>query len=276
MTTVPSAGDDPARAPIVSTAFPDGTLRIGPVDGGASADPAASPAAAVPATAASAGDGGAAGDPPQADANPAIGAMPWPGTADGRDRLAAHAAVFAAWGARLPDGSSDPCLDALDQGLRCQNMVGAWQSVLDIDRPAVLELRDGADSAWVALLGVHGDRAEVALDGVRRRVAADSVARHWHGRFTVLWRVPEGYRVPFGLGARGDVVTVLRTQLARHVSVPPALNASDFDAGLDAALRQWQRGRGLDDDGIAGAMTWLHLGDDAATTPRLRGPAGGH
>jgi len=81
-------------------------------------------------------------------------------------------------------------------------------------------------------------------------------------------RLPEGPTLR--LGATGPEVAVLRRQLSLLGDMPERDNAgaNDFDAGLDTAVRRFQRRNGLNADGAVGARTRAALN----VTPQEHAP----
>ena len=103
------------------------------------------------------------------------------------------------------------------------------------------------------------------------RFTPSELTLHWSGDHLLLWRPPEfaGVLVP---GMEGPGVIWLRESLARARGEPPDAAPSPlYDPPLEAAVRRFQRERGLAVDGIVGEMTQLALSADASAPmqPRL-------
>ena len=188
---------------------------------------------------------------------------------------ATWAALFRAWGYALPEGVSDEaaCRRAEAAGLRCLAGRGAWQQLLQLDRPALLWLRDAGGAEYPVLLrALAGDRATLEAGGVEAAWPVDTLSRHWMGRHLLLWR-PLADGAVLRPGMRHPAVATLRARLRRAgFGLPPAADSQGFDPELEAAVRRFQRERGLRADGIVGARTQMKLNElpGAARVPRLQ------
>ena len=158
-------------------------------------------------------------------------------------------------------------------GLQCYQAQGAWSTLLELDRPAVLELWVAADAEprHVALLSLAGDRATVSVGGRRETVSTSEVQRVWRGRATILWQMPPGYRGPSRRGDNDATSAWLAERLALLAGDRIDGNGA-FDGALEERLRSFQREAGLRPDGVAGPRTWMRLNDSTGVgAPVLRG-----
>lgn len=202
---------------------------------------------------------------------------PWPDYVprdESEDR--AFAILFDRW--RSPFDAMEgeaPCVYARKVGLACLRGMGTLDEVLDIDRPAVLELSTEGGVYAAALVAVQDDTVDLVIADRTYRLPRAVLDASWGGRYTLLWQLPPEYRGPIGPGARGASVAWLRQQLQDATGVPVAGTAQDaFDAALTAALRGWQSSQGLQADGRAGPRTWIALHDAAGlAAPRLQDAA---
>jgi len=189
---------------------------------------------------------------------------------------AAWMALFRSWGYVLPEGLSDAeaCRRAEAAGLRCLAGRGAWQQLLQLDRPALLWLRDAQGAEHPVLLrAVQGERVTLEAGGIEAEWPVDTLSRHWMGRHLLLWR-PLAEGAVLRPGIRHPAVADLRQALMRGAFAPASTTADPyrFDAELEAAVRRFQRERGLQADGIVGARTQMKLNElpGAASVPRLQ------
>lgn len=150
------------------------------------------------------------------------------------------------------------CSQAGRVGLSCLELDTTWEELRALDLPAVLHLDGGRGPDRVALVAMDRQRVQLAMaDGVRW-LRRDDLDPNWTGAATVLWQLPPGYRRPLQRGNRGEPVRWLRRQLG-EAGHPSSGRADEFDATLERAVRDFQGRHDLEQDGIAGPMTWIHL-----------------
>ena len=186
-----------------------------------------------------------------------------------QSRSLAYAALLRAWGVE-PTGR-DPCRQVEVQGLRCRSSRGGLDELRQLNRPAVLYLRDSLGEGFYAtLIALDQRSASFAVGGETKIVALGALAPQWSGHYTLLWRVPPEVQGNLQAGERGAAVQWLARQLA--VTTDQAAEAPKeavFDAALVARLRQFQLTQGLIPDSALGPQTLLRLslqGDSAAPT----------
>ncbi len=171
----------------------------------------------------------------------------------------AYAALFRAWGADFEDG--DPCRQAESAGLRCRTARGALDELREIDRPAVMSMRDAQGREFfAALTGLGDETATLSVGGKTRTVALETLAAQWSGYYTVLWRMPPQAHEYIQYGERGPAVAWLRTQLAQGRGGATQTSENPvFDDALWRQVKQFQLAQGLMPDGIAGPRTLMRL-----------------
>jgi general secretion pathway protein A len=202
----------------------------------------------------------------------------WPGEARARDDAlaAAHAAQFERWNIPLTAGGGDPCAQAVTRGLRCFSGFGNLGSLAGIDRPAILTLVDDDGREYQAtLLALDEELATLAFAHGTETVAIKDLEARWQGRYQLLWRVSPLGNTVLRPGRRNADVLWLTTGLA--AAGIASLQARDtYDADVVAAVRSFQRARGLVADGVAGRQTLIQLNSEIdASIPRLRGRGDG-
>ncbi|BAU47951.1 peptidoglycan-binding protein [Sulfurifustis variabilis] len=190
------------------------------------------------------------------------------------DTESALAALFAQWRrdyARL-EGKTG-CQRAQSIGMRCVYGSGNWNRLRQLDRPAVIELLDAEGRRHhVLVTGIGDERVALEIGGKAREYAIADLDRYWYGKYLSLWTPPPGRHAAFKRGMRGPGVVWLRQALARFNGEPMPERASEvFDRALEEQVKAFQRRHGLDDDGIAGRGTLIHLDvyDGGRPTPRL-------
>ncbi len=164
-----------------------------------------------------------------------------------------------AWGTTLDDG--DPCRAAHKQHLQCfKRTNGTLALIRQLDRPAILTLRDGRGRPAYALLeGLSAKSAQLRVDGAERSVPLVALADYWRGEFTTLWRTPPEFGAAGLETPAAPAAHWLAAQLAAARGEPLAA-----DRRVDAkTLRDWiyafQLTQGLPLDGMPGPITLMLL-----------------
>ncbi len=204
--------------------------------------------------------------------NPPRQKLIWPKQAIATDNAstAAQIAQFRQWGISLTNGATDPCKQAITQGLRCFSAIGNLGSLINLDRPAILTLVDYLGQQYQAtLLNISGDQATLAFAHGIEKVSVDDLEMHWQGQYQLLWRVaPDGLAI-FRPTDRGPGVTWLTKNL-RAAGITSVQVKDNYDANVVEAVKAFQRNRGLLVDGIAGRQTLIHLRSvNDKSVPRL-------
>ncbi|MEO8656628.1 MAG: AAA family ATPase, partial [Ramlibacter sp.] len=207
-------------------------------------------------------DAGPVPPPPAASvaAAPAKAAKPAVALADALERPAAepladsrtlaYAALLRAWGADYQGG--DLCKQAQTLDLRCRSARGGLDDLRELNRPAVLELRDAQDREFSALLsGLNSNRASFVVGGKTHTVDISALAAQWAGQYTLLWRMPQQARENIRLGERGPAVAWLSRSLALAQGRTPE-DGEDalFDQALLRQVKKFQLEQGLIPDGL--------------------------
>jgi general secretion pathway protein A len=177
----------------------------------------------------------------------------------GDSRALAYSALFRAWGADYRGG--DACRQAESLGLRCQTARGGLDEIRELNRPAVLLLRDARGRELYATLSTLDDKsAGFALGEQTRTVAVGALAAQWSGQYTLFWRMPSNARENLSFGEHGPAVAWLSRQLAQAQGRAVDVNEDAlFDEPLLRQVKQFQLTRGLIPDGVVGPRTLMRL-----------------
>lgn len=179
------------------------------------------------------------------------------------DTETAFSTLLGLWGVSYPaPGVTRACEAAQAAGLLCLFQRGSWGHLLRLQRPAILTLTDSQGrSHQLVLTGVTADGDPVLDAGgepVEARLA--ELMATWLGDYLVIWQPEAGGGRTLAPGARDPAVVWLREALAGILGRP--LDSADpalYDPVLTAAVQEFQRGRRLEADGIAGARTMIAL-----------------
>jgi general secretion pathway protein A len=288
-TTLAKAADEVLRQPVAERGGGQRALALGLIlvvavaaalllnwpqqhDGAPAPQPAvAEPVVAEPVVAGPIVDA-APSEPPGANAGvPVVSELDWPG--DGppsRSEALAYAALFRAWG--LDHAGGDACREAARQGLRCRAARGGLDELRQLNRPAVLVMRNSRRQEYqAALTGLDDHSATLAMGAETKRVSLDTLAEQWSGYYVQLWRMPPELSENIRQGERGPAVAWLGRQLAQAQGRPVDANADPiFDDALARQVKQFQLAEGLVPDGAVGPQTLMRLSAIAdKTAPRL-------
>ncbi len=176
---------------------------------------------------------------------------------------AALEALFRAWEIEYrPGGSRTVCEQAQRQGLRClEDGGGSMDNLRAVNRPAVLRLRDDKGGEYyVTLTGLEGETASCVIGNATEAFDVKKIVRQWSGDYILFWRVPSDYKERLRPGKRGPLVAWLAKELAlvKGRSVRTGLGQV-YDEEIVRQVKEFQRDKGLNPDGIAGLSTILKL-----------------
>ena len=176
--------------------------------------------------------------------------------------------LAALWG--VTPGAGDPCEAAQQHELRCHQGKGGLYELRQLDRPAVLTLRDGPQERHAVLVALDDDKATLSVSGVRQQVSIASLAARFDGTFTTFWRVPRGFRDQVPVGGAGADVDWIAARLAQIDGSAQPAQGQLLDAPMQQRLRAFQAAHGLKADGMAGPRTYMRLNQlGGVAEPRL-------
>ncbi|MEN3291361.1 MAG: ral secretion pathway protein [Burkholderiales bacterium] len=187
---------------------------------------------------------------------------------EGKD--AAYQQLAKLWGVSVPD--DDPCVTARELNLHCYRSSRGFAELRQLDRPALLTLRDAeARNYYVLLTGLSDSAATLQVGNVTQTVSLLVLARYFDGDFTTLWRAPWLYRGYLEAGDKGPEVDWIAAQLARLNGEKPPGEHQMLDDNMVARIREFQTAQGLKPDGMVGPLTFMHLNRASGVDePRLK------
>lgn len=187
------------------------------------------------------------------------------------DSQSAYRQLTKLWGQTLTDG--DPCQVLRQENLRCFASSKGFAEIRQLDRPAILNLRDPAGQPYAALLtGLTDTQATLAIGDKTYSVSLLALGRHFQGDFVTLWKAPAGLREKIHRGDQGEDIDWIAAQLAKlNGAATPAAN-QPFELPMIRQIREFQSAQGLQPDGVAGPKTLMQLNRATGSNePRLRG-----
>jgi general secretion pathway protein A len=181
------------------------------------------------------------------------------------DAATAFGRLFELWDIDADAGDPDACLYATRQGLACLTLTdGSIRQLRGLARPTVLALVDDEDTVHhVLLTGIGYDEVEIVIGDETSRVRLADLAQHWRGTHTLFWRPNAAAGRLLRPGMQGEGVRWLRTALT---GLQPGQDgeggpqvSDTYDEDLERLVRDFQREKWLQVDGIAGAQTQIAL-----------------
>jgi general secretion pathway protein A len=168
------------------------------------------------------------------------------------NEAAAWQALAAVWDM---DASGDACAALQRQGVQCFRTDRMTLNGLQLlQRPSLLRLQDGKQSAWALLVGL--DASHLTLQGhnnQRWRLPVTSLPSLWSGDMLTLWRLPPGVTQRVGVATSGPVRAWLDEQVAR-------LPQATLGGGSPTErLVAFQRAQGVNPDGQPGPLSFMQM-----------------
>jgi len=180
--------------------------------------------------------------------------------------------LFGIWGVDYTPGTARACNQAQQNQLYCLFQRGSLAQVRNLDRPVILTLRD-ADSRQhqVVLSGLNSRVAVILIGDTSYDVSVRELDDFWFGEYLLLWRPQLGQVKEYFPGMRDQGIKWLRESLAEIQGEPVRPMDSDvYDAELEARVREYQRDRRLNVDGLVGYRTQIMINTDLSNVDKPR------
>lgn len=168
-----------------------------------------------------------------------------------------------------------PCWVVNKEGLHCETQKAAtWDDFKRFNRPAVLSLTTKTRQAgYIALIGIDGLEGELLVNGQRKRISLETLGGLWTGEFVFIWRKPEGFEGPAGLGSKAPIVAWVAQRFASIDKQTAPLTTGVFNPPLQRRIKMFQQAHGITDDGLITLPTLLKLNDSLKIDKPLLTPA---
>jgi general secretion pathway protein A len=208
-------------------------------------------------------------DTPAKAASPVLSEPADDAGSNSRDANVAYRELARLWGISLPEG--EPCQAARKENLHCYKSSGGLAEIRQLDRPAILSMRDDTNKTYYALLiGLTNASAVLRIGSTDHSITLVALGRRFRGDFATLWRAPHTYRDTVSRGDRGADVDWLAAQMAKMNGIRQPVASRAFDQTMSMQVREFQSAQGLEVDGIVGPKTFMHLNSFAGVDePRL-------
>ncbi len=179
------------------------------------------------------------------------------------DSTSAFAELFSLWSLDMDSAQEgiSACEKANQLGLGCWRNRGNWNNLRVVNRPAIIELIDiNKNRHSVVVTALKDDTVNLSFAGKIFNFPTHEVDPFWYGSFVVLWRQPEVDLQIIHRGIRGSAALWLKQTLNKVDGISDADELDNlFDDTLETRVKAFQRERYLDDDGIVGTQTMIHL-----------------
>jgi general secretion pathway protein A len=181
--------------------------------------------------------------------------------APGDSKKTAFKELSRLWGIPTDEVDEDYCSFAESYGLKCLSGLSSVNSLIDINRPAVLKIFDDNGQEYFATLtSLESHTATLKIGEKSKKVSVEEIKAHWLGDFTLFWRPPGEFLGDMALGDSGSAVQWLYNSLSIIQDWEPAEEGkSNYDNDLVQKVKKFQIAEGLVPDGIAGTKTIIHI-----------------
>ncbi len=191
----------------------------------------------------------------------------------------AYTALLSTWGIDyVPEDEASACAIAESHNLRCLSRQGSFDSLLGLNRPAVLNLYDSnGQNFHAAFISYHDHVAELVLGSTHKFISVNDFKGHWNGDYSLLWEKPDGYLTAVRPENNAVNVAWLDKKLAIIQDRPASSKVPVlYDEILVSQVKQFQFEKSLVPDGIVGPQTIIHLNSAYNNrVPKLIDMAGG-
>ncbi len=179
------------------------------------------------------------------------------------------------WAIDLPrDLAVAPCQFVKSQALRCWTGTGDWKNMQFYDRPVLIKASSENGQTGYALVTRLGpEHVTLTTGDAQTRFPRSMIDTIRSGEFLFLWKPAPGGRSWITDRSSADAILWLKQTLGQVSGVTLEEPRSTlFDAALRESVRTFQRGHGLEADGIVGPKTLIQLNTAAGlpNIPRLQ------
>jgi len=158
------------------------------------------------------------------------------------------------------------CDGVMRTGFACLREQGNWSRIRQLGLPVMLLLRDD-EPRLLVLRGFAGDEVLVGYGDAAQSVTHDAVEEHWLGEYYVVWPQAPDWPVEIRRGESGAAVDIVMEMAT--LAEPSWAGSGVFDEQFESWLKQFQRRKGLEADGIIGPRTLMYLVAPTVVEPRL-------
>jgi len=175
----------------------------------------------------------------------------------------------ALWPELSADQVERACLEQPVEGVVCQLQRGNLALIEKLDLPVILKLAR-PEQGQVLLVGVDEERMLLRQSGQTFEVPIRQAEQHWWGEFYVVW--PDSGEV-WRAGDQDPIIGQIKSLAALDVDEPWRGPVDPvYGPEFEAWVRDFQRRKRLEVDGMLGPVTRLYLTAPTLDAVRLLGP----
>lgn len=157
-------------------------------------------------------------------------------------------ALAQLWGASF--NPSDACDNAIATGLQCFRLpAGTVAELKVLDRPGLVQLKDGGTQRWVLLKALDAGKATLVSGANTWQLPVGDFEKQWTGGYSTLWRLPPGQKERVFAAKPNDTAGQWLDGQLKALQKQEKLGASANS--FEARLRQLQTQYGMPADGKA-------------------------
>ncbi|MDQ6978637.1 MAG: AAA family ATPase [Mariprofundaceae bacterium] len=170
-----------------------------------------------------------------------------------------------------PHAQADDCTEiARSSGLQCFHQALTLAQLRQFDRPAMITMMGDDGYAHAAVVRyLSGDSAQLQWQDHQWSMGLKALEQRRFADVTLLWQATTDYHGPIRRNDTGNIIKRIHQQLDTRegVTLVGGTHPLRWDTAIQTRLKTFQRQQGLKPDGVAGALTLMHL-NDAVTIPR--------
>ena len=164
--------------------------------------------------------------------------------------------LISVWGVSFEDQETNGCGLSEKIGLRCAKFLIDLDEILKIDRPFIVSL----NQEFFTIARANRENFFLFAGDKEYQLSFSEFSGIFDGNIDLIWRMPPNYSGPISLYAKGPAVDWLSIQLALvNEETPPIDTNVIFSEEMSEKVKRFQRLSGLSENGVVGALTWMHL-----------------
>jgi general secretion pathway protein A len=164
------------------------------------------------------------------------------------------------WGYQIQPDQDISCQSLQQFNLYCLYEKGTWTSLLELNRPIILEFSLPENQIRYGLLvGIHKDQPVIRF-AEDLSYPLEEVLSLWNNHYLLIWNPPKPNMTRISPGKTSSKVIWLREQLNNWDGIQTKKEQPRyFDNMLVSRVKKFQQQHQLNPDGVVGPRTILHL-----------------